>query len=47
MSELLVENEDGISIIFYLQKIYPGTVPFLNVHLLANIPVRGMEWIAV
>lgn len=24
MSELLKKNEDGISILFYLQKIYPG-----------------------
>lgn len=26
MNELLKKNEDGISILFYLQKIYPGTV---------------------
>lgn len=24
MAELLKKNEDGISILFYLQKIYPG-----------------------
>lgn len=26
MSELLKKNEDGISILFYLQKIYPGKI---------------------
>lgn len=26
MPELLKRNEDGISILFYLQKIYPGTI---------------------
>lgn len=34
MSELCVENEDGISILFYLQKIYPGTVAMPNSELL-------------
>ena len=28
-SELRVENEDGISILFYLQKIFPGISFFL------------------
>jgi callose synthase len=28
-SELKKENEDGISILFYLQKIFPGNVSFL------------------
>ena len=28
MPELQKKNEDGISILFYLQKIYPG-IPFL------------------
>ena len=26
MSELSKENEDGISVLFYLQKIFPGNV---------------------
>ena len=34
MSELCVENEDGISILFYLQKIYPGTVAMPNYEFL-------------
>jgi hypothetical protein len=25
-SDLDLENEDGVSIIFYLQKIYPGSI---------------------
>lgn len=29
MSELQKKNEDGISILFYLQKIYPGTSFFI------------------
>lgn len=29
MSELQKKNEDGISILFYLQKIYPGTSHFI------------------
>lgn len=29
-SELKVENEDGISTLFYLQKIYPGNVSKLS-----------------
>jgi hypothetical protein len=37
MSELCVENEDGISILFYLQKIYPGTVPIPNSVLICKI----------
>jgi hypothetical protein len=36
MSELCVENEDGISILFYLQKIYPGTVDILNFHFICK-----------
>lgn len=28
--ELNKENEDGISILFYLQKIYPGTFLILD-----------------
>lgn len=30
-SDLEMENEDGVSIIYYLQKIYPG---LLNLHQL-------------
>jgi len=29
MAELLKKNEDGISILFYLQKIYPGSFYFI------------------
>lgn len=37
MPELLKKNEDGISILFYLQKIYPG-IPFLLV-----LPLYGVD----
>lgn len=41
MSELCVENEDGISILFYLQKIYPGIVmiPLLYYNILLSLKV--------
>lgn len=35
-SDLEMENEDGISIIYYLQKIYPGSYLFY-VPLMYNI----------
>lgn len=28
-NDLDLENEDGVSIVFYLQKIYPGVDDFL------------------
>lgn len=30
-SELRTENEDGISTLFYLQKIFPGILPLVSV----------------
>lgn len=36
MSELCIENEDGISILFYLQKIFPGTADILNFHFICK-----------
>lgn len=30
MAELLKKNEDGISTLFYLQKIYPGMLSITN-----------------
>lgn len=38
MDELLKKNEDGISLLFYLQKIYPGTFYFHSVEV-ADIAV--------
>lgn len=35
-SEIRMENEDGISILFYLQKIFPGTI-FVCLNLVRNI----------
>lgn len=33
-SDLDLENEDGVSIIFYLQKIFPGKIVEFNSNLL-------------
>lgn len=37
MEKLYKENEDGISILFYLQKIYPGWSLFLHEILLRSL----------
>lgn len=45
MDELQKKNEDGISILFYLQKIFPGILSFQGWNWKRNIYLFILSWI--